>query len=99
MSQRTHQATNRKTDAPAEPEYDEGELPKGWTNARLGELGTYINGRAFKPSEWEKKGLPIIRIQNLNDKGASFNFTTGAIEEKYRVRKLGETMRSNDKSR
>ena len=35
------------------------------------------NGRAFKPSEWETEGLPIIRIQNLNDVNAPFNYYSG----------------------
>ncbi|MBR1381867.1 MAG: restriction endonuclease subunit S, partial [Paludibacteraceae bacterium] len=42
-------------------------LPNGWTISTVGEVADYINGRAFKPSEWELTGLPIIRIQNLND--------------------------------
>ncbi len=30
--------------------------------ARLGDIATYINGFAFKPSDWSEGGLPIIRI-------------------------------------
>ena len=37
---------------------------------KLGEICNFINGRAFKPSEWDKKGLPIVRIQNLNDENS-----------------------------
>ena len=50
---------------------------------KLGEICNFINGRAFKPSEWDKKGLPIVRIQNLNDENAEFNFCSKAIEDKY----------------
>ena len=35
------------------------------------------NGRAFKPSDWGTAGLPIIRIQNLNDERAPFNYYDG----------------------
>lgn len=35
------------------------------------------NGRAFKPSDWGTTGLPIIRIQNLNDEQAPFNYYDG----------------------
>ncbi|HJH99591.1 MAG TPA: restriction endonuclease subunit S [Faecalibacterium prausnitzii] len=35
------------------------------------------NGRAFKPSDWGTTGLPIIRIQNLNDERAPFNYYSG----------------------
>ncbi len=41
-------------------------LPKNWQIKKLGDVADYLNGRAFKPIEWEKKGAPIIRIQNLN---------------------------------
>ena len=43
-------------------------LPKDWLLADIGELCDLINGRAFKPTDWGEVGLPIIRIQNLNDK-------------------------------
>ena len=59
---------------------------KPWAWSRIGQLGRYINGRAFKPSEWETRGLPIIRIQNLNDQSAKFNYTTAAHDERFRVR-------------
>lgn len=52
----------------------------------LGTVATYINGRAFKPSEWETKGLPIIRIQNLTDSKASYNYSQVTYEEKYLVK-------------
>ena len=51
----------------------------------LGTVATYINGRAFKPSEWETDGRPIIRIQNLTNTDASYNYSTGEFEEKYLV--------------
>lgn len=52
---------------------------------RLGELATYVNGRAFKPSEWSDVGVPIIRIENLNDTAAPFNRFQGSIEPKHQV--------------
>lgn len=62
------------------------EVPEGWAETRLGDLGNYINGRAFKPTEWRDNGLPIIRIQNLNDPKARFNYSDKRHEEKYRVK-------------
>lgn len=52
---------------------------------RMGDVATYINGYAFKPSDWETKGWPIIRIQNLNDEKAAYNYFSGIIDEKYHV--------------
>ena len=60
-------------------------LPKGWAEARIGDIFDLINGRAFKPSEWTSSGLPIIRIQNLNDPKAEFNYCNFNVEEKYFV--------------
>lgn len=62
------------------------ELPRGWASVSLGELGAYFNGRAFKPSEWEQHGLPIIRIQNLNDLSAPFNYSRKKFDERVRVK-------------
>jgi type I restriction enzyme S subunit len=52
----------------------------------LGTVAQYINGRAFKPAEWENVGLPIIRIQNLNDETAKYNYSSSNFEEKFRVK-------------
>lgn len=53
---------------------------------RLGEVAQYINGRAFKPDEWEDIGRPIIRIQNLTNSTDVCNRTTKLFEEKYLVK-------------
>lgn len=52
----------------------------------LGTVATYINGRAFKPAEWEITGLPIIRIQNLTDSDAKCNYSSAQHDERFRVR-------------
>lgn len=46
----------------------------------LGETAQFINGAAFKPTDWEDEGLPIIRIQNLTGTGEKFNFTTRQVK-------------------
>lgn len=61
------------------------ETPKGWCVATIGDLAEYINGRAFKPTEWKTSGQPIIRIQNLNDENAPYNYSSDSHEEKYLV--------------
>ena len=62
------------------------DLPTGWAISSVGEVANYQNGRAFKPSEWGTNGLPIIRIQNLKDDRANFNFSDTQHEEKFKVR-------------
>jgi type I restriction enzyme M protein len=54
----------------------------------LSDICKFINGRAFKPTEWEEKRngtLPIIRIQNLNDDSASYNYYSKEVSEQYYV--------------
>jgi type I restriction enzyme S subunit len=60
-------------------------IPTGWGMTSLGEVADYINGRAFKPTEWVSSGTPIIRIQNLNDETALYNYSTQDFEDKYKV--------------
>jgi len=61
-------------------------LPEGWEWKTLGEVARYINDRAFKPSEWEEQGRPIIRIQNLTNSSDTLNRYAGEVEEKYLIR-------------
>ncbi|NWF73827.1 MAG: restriction endonuclease subunit S [Nitrospirae bacterium] len=55
----------------------------GWNKARIGDVLRLINGRAFKPSEWKERGLPIVRIQNLNNTEAPFNYYEGDLPKKF----------------
>jgi len=56
-----------------------------WVSVPLGSVANYINGRAFKPTEWELSGCPIIRIQNLTKSTDIINYTTKQFETKYYV--------------
>ena len=51
----------------------------------LGETAKFINGAAFKPSDWDANGLPIIRIQNLTGTGEKFNFTYRQVKQELVV--------------
>lgn len=46
----------------------------------LGDTARFINGAAFKPTDWKEEGLPIIRIQNLTGTGEKFNLTTRTVK-------------------
>ncbi|KDU94685.1 hypothetical protein GLUCORHAEAF1_12500 [Komagataeibacter rhaeticus AF1] len=59
-------------------------LPEGWRNTIISEACELINGRGFKPHEWSRKGLPIIRIQNLNG-SQEYNFYSGEFDKKILV--------------
>lgn len=51
----------------------------------LGELGIYINGRGFKPADWGKSGFPIVRIANLNNPSAPYDYYSGALDKGHRI--------------
>ena len=59
-------------------------FPEDWESRRIDTVCRLINGRGFKPYEWQNMGLPIIRIQNLNGSD-DFNFYTGAYDTKLEV--------------
>ena len=56
-----------------------------WQEKKLGDIATFINGKAFKPSDWSNEGLPIIRIQNLTNSINDIHYYNGNIEDKYRI--------------
>jgi len=62
-----------------------------WKTVKLGELFEFKNGRSFKKAEWSEAGLPIIRIQNLNNFNAGFNYFNGDYNEAIEVN-LGDLL-------
>ena len=64
-----------------------GEIPGEWEVSKMKYIGTYINGYAFKPSDWQNSGKPIIRIQDLTGSISNSNYYNGDLEEKYLVKK------------
>ena len=52
---------------------------------RIKEVCQLINGRAFKPSDWGTEGIPIVRIQNLNDEDAAFNYFAGQYDPIHEI--------------
>jgi hypothetical protein len=61
-----------------------GMLPKDWALKKIQNVCRLINGRGFKPHEWQTSGLPIIRIQNLNG-SEEFNYYSGQYDSKILV--------------
>ena len=60
-------------------------IPKGWIASNIGALCKLVNGRAFKPSDWTTAGLPIVRIQNLNNPEAPFNYYDGEVKPQFLI--------------
>jgi len=57
-------------------------IPNGWKYQSLYDLAEYINGKAFKQSELNDKGLPVIKIAELhNGITTSTKYYNGKIED------------------
>ncbi len=65
---------------------------KNWPDKRLGDIVKLTNGFSFKKSQWSDKGLPIIRIQNLNDSEKPFNYYAGNDVREQHLVKSGDLL-------
>ena len=61
------------------------EIPESWEWVRVKTFTALYNGRAFKPSDWTDTGLPIVRIQNINNPSAPYNLYKGSVESEYQL--------------
>jgi type I restriction enzyme S subunit len=78
-----------KPEHPAQPVGDDEQphdLPAGWVWCRVTDTGQYINGLAFKPTDWGTTGRPIIRIQNLSGRSPDFNRTKKEVDSSVVVK-------------
>ncbi len=65
---------------------DIGHRTSNYPSVPIGEICDLLNGRAFKPDDWERAdsgGLPIVRIQNLNNPDSDFNYYTGEVRDRH----------------
>ena len=51
-----------------------------WKSRKLTDLAEYINGYAFKPEDWGKHGLPIIRIEQLKNPDSISDYYSGCLK-------------------
>ena len=69
---------------PGYKQTDVGVIPEEWEILQIRDVCRLVNGRGFKPHEWQTSGLPIIRIQNLNGSD-DFNFYSGQYHPKILI--------------
>lgn len=58
-----------------------GEVPVSWEVVHQGVVATFFNGRAYKLTEWEETGTPVIRLQNLTGSGDKYYYSTLNLPE------------------
>lgn len=56
-----------------------------FAKVKLKNCATFINGMAFKPIDWDVKGLPIVRIQNLTGTNKKFNYYSKEYNPKFEI--------------
>ncbi|TDJ80793.1 restriction endonuclease subunit S [Campylobacter volucris] len=56
-----------------------------FAKVKLKNCATFINGMAFKPIDWDVKGLPIVRIQNLTGTNKNFNYYSKEYNPKFEI--------------
>lgn len=61
------------------------EVPEGWRDAPFAELAEYVNGRAFKPTDWGNTGLPIIRIAQITNPNSETDYFDGKVDERHLI--------------
>ena len=59
------------------------EPPAGWERTTFGRVATYLNGFAFKPEDWSERGTPIVRIAQMTNPDASFDYYEGTLPEQF----------------
>jgi type I restriction enzyme S subunit len=50
-------------------------VPDEWAEHRQGDVADFSNGKAYKLTEWEKVGTPVIRLQNLTGSGKNYYYS------------------------
>ncbi|MFN4236060.1 MAG: restriction endonuclease subunit S [Vogesella sp.] len=69
------------------PDEQPFKIPATYELIRLGTVLSMVNGRAFRSADWICEGIPIIRIQNLNNIDAPFNYCAReGLDERHLVR-------------
>ncbi|MBF8643072.1 restriction endonuclease subunit S [Pseudomonas luteola] len=52
-----------------------GKIPVVWEVSTQGNVAKFLNGRAYKLTEWEEEGTPVIRLQNLTGSGDKYYYS------------------------
>jgi type I restriction enzyme, S subunit len=52
-----------------------------WKKYKQNQVAHFYNGRAYKLSEWEEVGTPVIRLQNLTGTGKNFYYSNLELPE------------------
>ena len=83
MAKKNNQPSATRAESHGYKDSPLGRIPEEWNCIGLLNACDLINGRAFKPKEWTEDGIPIVRIENLNNGDACFNYCNFKVPGKY----------------
>lgn len=64
-----------------------GIIPVDWSVVAQSSVATFYNGRAYKITEWEEHGTPVIRLQNLTGTGKDYYYSNLKLPDHQYVNK------------
>ncbi len=59
--------------------------PSDWEDTSFGAIAEFINGYAFKPADWSRFGLPIVRIEQMLNSLAGSDYYGGQLPDQFRI--------------
>ena len=60
-------------------------LPESWQWVRLGDISTANTGYAFKSSQYQEKGMFVLRVTNIEDSGKINKYDAKFIDERIAI--------------
>jgi len=62
-------------------------MPNNWKTYKLGEVATYVNGGAWPATSYSEKGIPVVRVTNVNNgliDLSNCKYIDESLESKYK---------------
>jgi type I restriction enzyme S subunit len=56
-----------------------------WEDSSFGAIAEFINGYGFKPADWSRFGLPIVRIEQMLNPSADNDCYEGQLPDHFRI--------------
>lgn len=67
------------------------EIPKSWEWVRLGEICSLKNGFAYKSTDFQSSGIPVVRISNVTSTGVDLSdcvfVSEGFLDNRFTIRR------------
>jgi type I restriction enzyme, S subunit len=72
-----------------------GEIPLGWEVRKLGDIADIVSGYAFKSKDFQKSGIPVIKIKNIKGNNMVDCIDTDFVSEDLNTLKLEKYILTN----